>query len=319
MSLQLPQPGKTLAVNVDIDGLRFYRQIHGLESAKTGKDPIWEHGVPRFVEFFADLNLRATFFVVAEDLVPKSKGGAAPSIKEAQRRKSLLRSMRKSGHEIASHSFAHDYALSRGHYREIYADLERAKSTLSEVCGEEVTGFRAPGYNLSPALISAITETGYHYSSSRFPSPPYFLAKWATMAGMAMLGRSSGAIRGEILAPLSSRSPYQHDSGLWELPMSVVPLLRLPAIGTFFTLYGAKGQSLLLPLLKSEDWLNIEFHAIDLLDLSDLALDDPLGSSQPDLAKPGGDKKSIFLKWLGELSTSHENRTLGEVTEGLAR
>jgi len=317
MSTAAHASGNVLAVNVDIDGLRFYRHIHGLPESESDNDPIWESGVPRFLELFADLDLHATFFVVASDLVPTEDGGAAPSEEEALKRQALVRAMVDAGHEVASHSFSHDYGLSQGHYGDLCADLNRARNVLESACGEEIFGFRAPGYNLSPALISAISETGYSYSSSRFPSPPYFLAKWATMAGMALMGRSSGAIKGELLAPLTSRRPYKHDSGLWELPMSVMPVTRLPAIGTFFTLYGDAGPSFLLPMLKREPWLNIEFHAFDLLDCSDMPDGDTLGEHQPDLATPAGDKRSIFLRWLRELSAGHTNKTLASVSSEL--
>ncbi len=184
---------------------------------------------------------------------------------------------------------------------------------LEDALGAPVAGFRAPGYNLSPALIEAVAGSGATYSSSRFPSPPYFLAKWSVMLSSALRGRPSGSIRGEITAPFRSRHPYHHEGGLLELPMSVIPRLRLPAIGTFFTLYGARGPALLLPLLRREPWLNIEFHGVDLLDAQDPGVDPLVARHQPDLPRPVADKRALFLRWLRGLRPGHRPRTLAQI------
>ena len=99
--------------------------------------------------------------------------------------------------------------------------------------------------------------------------------------------------------------------------MSVVPVVRLPAIGTFFTLYGDAGLSTLLPMLKLERWLNIEFHGIDLLDSTDMPEGDTLDENQPDLSTPYPRKKELFSRWLGELSPGRDNKTLAAIAADL--
>lgn len=301
---------KRLAVNVDIDAIHHYANIHGIETGGPVRDPVWHLGVPRFQTFFADLGIKATFFVVASDLVPVSEGGTAPDADEALFRKDLVRSLLESGHEIASHSFSHDYALSKLTSPAILEDLNRACQVLEETIDRPIVGFRAPGYNLSAALVDAIQQSGATYSSSRFPSPPYFFAKWAVMTKSALTGRRSGSIVGELGAPFRSKKPYRHRNGLLELPMSVIPGVRLPAIGTFFTFYGKKGPSMFLPLLKRSPWLNIEFHGIDLVDSRDQGVPGRLVKYQGDLKRSAHDKEQIFRRWLEGVAADRTNRSL---------
>lgn len=313
-------PEGTISVNVDIDAIHFYYGIHGLTQRTSPEpDPVWTFGVPRFLNLFADLGLCATFFIVASDLVSISDGGTVRDESEVKRRRELVRSMIAQGHEVASHSFGHDYALSRQSFDEIKGDLQKAVDILSEVIEMPVTGFRAPGYNLSPPLIDAISESGADYSSSRLPSPPYFLAKWLVMLKGALMGQPSQSIVGEIAAPFLSRQPYRHPKGLLELPMSVIPLLRFPAIGTFFTLYSDRGIDWLLPHLKQENWLNLEFHGIDLVDASDVGMAQALVSRQFDLPTPLTQKCHLFTNWLSQLAQGRSNQTLAQVANNIDR
>ncbi len=304
----------SISVNVDIDAIRFYRSIHGLPRLATvAPDPVWTYGVPRLLDLFAELGVRATFFVVAADLVPVSDGGAVQAIAEVKRYRELVRTMIAQGHEVASHSFGHDYVLSRRPLQAINADLLRARAVLSDVTGVSVRGFRAPGYNLSRHLIEAIQESGATYSSSRLPSPPYVAAKWLMMLKGALTRRSSESIVGEMTAPFFSRLPYRHRRGLLELPISVMPWLRLPVIGTFLTLYGKRGKRWLLPRLSHETWLNLEFHGIDLVDAADVAVGQELANYQLDLQTPVAKKRALFNTWISHLAQHRLNLTLEEV------
>ena len=173
----------TSAIGLDVDSLRFYREIHGLppdDAASLDRDPIYTVALERFAGLLDEASVRATLFLVGED---------APH--HAER----FAFVKTSSSEIASHSHAHDYRLSQRSSAAIADDLRRADAALVPLNGgHPLSGFRAPGYNVSPALIEAVVARGYRYDSSLLPSPLYWIARGATIASYRALGRRSRSL-----------------------------------------------------------------------------------------------------------------------------
>jgi polysaccharide deacetylase family protein (PEP-CTERM system associated) len=89
----------------------------------------------------------------------------------AERFPSLVRTIARAGHEIASHGFAHRlvYDQTPAAFRD---DVRRAKSELEAAAGLEVVGYRAPSYSVTPQSLWALDvliEEGYRYDASIFP------------------------------------------------------------------------------------------------------------------------------------------------------
>lgn len=255
--------------------------------------------MPRFLDLFAEHGLRATFFVVASDLEREGPRRVAEQVVAA-------------GHELASHTWSHPYDLIRRSASEIRREIERAEGPLAELRGRPVAGFRAPGYNLSTAVLEILAERGYSYDSSLFPCPPYYLARAAAIAGMRVVGRRSRSIAGDWRAPFGRRAPHRR-LGLVEFPMTVLPGLRLPLIGTSLALMPRVGVFALGPVLKRMAFVNLEFHAVDLLDYADLP-GSPLPAHQPDLQRLLGEKKPAYEAALRACSGA-ENGTLEELAQ----
>jgi peptidoglycan/xylan/chitin deacetylase (PgdA/CDA1 family) len=286
------------AVNVDVDSLNLYHAIHGIPVDAAG-DAAWELGVPRFLDLFSCLGLKATFFVVAQDLERPEPRRVAMELVAA-------------GHEIASHSWSHPYNLINLPIDEIRTEIVRAEELLGEVRGTPVRGFRAPGYNLSDDLLQVLADRGYRYDSSLFPCPPYFLARAAVISVMTMLGRKSASIVGDWSAPFSDPMPHQIAVGekhIIEYPIAVVPWLRLPLIGTSLTLLGQRGIPLLAPAIARMPFRNIEFHALDLLDKDD-PINNALVRRQRDLRTPVANKRAVFADTLKLCAENAQNETL---------
>ncbi len=149
------------SVSVDLDGLGCYAAIHGLDAGALSERELQAvpvAAVSRLSELFSALRLRATFFAIGGEMGIPGSGRA-------------LRAAADAGHEVGSHSHAHDYALSRRPAAEIDADLERAEGAILEAVGKAPRGFRAPGYTLSRALLEAVRARGYLYDSSLLRRP----------------------------------------------------------------------------------------------------------------------------------------------------
>lgn len=292
---------RRLAVNVDIDGLRLYRAIHGLSTrAGDAADLAWTVGVPRFADLFESFGVRGTFFVVAEDL-------------EVPAHQEIARRLVAAGHELASHSHSHPYDLTRKSDVEIEGELRRADAAIAEVRGSPVTGFRGPGYNTNDTIGRALKALGYTYESSRFPCPPYYAARAGAIVAMRLFGRRSHSIVGNPAHAFGALEPSRNTHGLVDFPMSVLPGIRFPLIGTSLTLVGATALTALAPVLRSQAFLNLEFHALDLLDRQDLeGLDDALANAQVDLRRPVKAKHAAFAAALRGVVPGAEARTLEE-------
>ncbi len=278
--------GPAAAVNVDIDSLYLYYRLHDLDEARA-TNAVWERGVPRFLDLFDSLGVKATFFVVASDL---ERWPAAREIAER---------LVASGHELGSHSWSHPYDLTRQHDKFVRNELKRSFDLLSDVVGRPITGFRAPGYTMTDRVLRLLAETGYRYDSSIFPCPPYYLAKLGVLASMALRGKKSQSIVGPPSVMWAKTRPYR-THGLVEMPVTVLPGLRFPFIGTSLLMMGLKGYRLIRPWLRRARVVNLEFHGIDLCDLQQDGID-PALLKQPDLRVDLDNKLALFTEVIRDL------------------
>jgi peptidoglycan/xylan/chitin deacetylase (PgdA/CDA1 family) len=246
-------------VSVDLDDIACYTAIHGLpapDQAHAGL--VLERALPRFLELFAELDVRATFFVIGRDLERDLEGSG--------RGAAWLQAAMKAGHELASHSYAHDYGMIGWSADRIAADLAKADALLRGI-GAEPRGFRAPGYLHDTRMLRQVAALGYHYDSSLLPSPPYFAVKQSVLAAMRVTGRTSHSQMGHARSFLGPTTPHLLvDSGLWEFPMSVSPTLRWPLIGTTLLAGPEPARRLAYAQASTLAWLHLELHGIDLLD-----------------------------------------------------
>jgi len=143
----------------------------------------------------------------------------------AERYPQLVRDIKKSGHEIGSHSHAHRliYEMTPDEFRD---DLRRAGEAIGSITGERVTAFRAPCFSVTSRSLWALdilAEEGYRYDSSIFP-----------------VHHDNYGI------PSAERFPHRITCArgdMWEFPPSVVKFWKfnLPvAGGGYFRLYPAR-------------------------------------------------------------------------------
>jgi peptidoglycan/xylan/chitin deacetylase (PgdA/CDA1 family) len=286
------------AVSVDLDGLHHYARIHGLPEALLDEDARSLHlrvALPRLLRLLEAKGMKATFFVVGEDVHGPGREALSAAVRQ--------------GHELASHSHTHPYGLSRCSQTEVEDELAKAEAALESLSGRRPVGFRAPGYTLSTAMLGALTRRAYRYDASVFPAAPYYLAKAAVLAGMALRGRASASALDNPRVLFAPRMPYRPDAAapyrkggapLLEVPMTVTPFLRVPFFGTLLTLAPWGVVERAYRAVAQGSFLSLELHAVDVLDASD-GVPQALVSAQRDFRVAAAEKQrrlALVLGWL---------------------
>lgn len=257
--------------------------------------------LPRFGELFAQAGVKATFFVVGGDLEDDPEGCAR------------LAELAADGHELANHSFTHPYDLVRRAPAEIADEIDRAHGAIGACAGHPPVGFRAPGYELSAALVELLCDRSYRYDSSAFPSLPYYGAKAAVMAAMRLARRPSGSILGSPRVLTAPLGPYHPARGapyrrgflpILELPIAVTPRLRLPVFGTSLVTAPAWLRRRLVAAAVGRPFFNLELHGIDLADAVADGLPPALIARQPDLRRTLAEKRAALAATLAQIRAS---------------
>jgi peptidoglycan-N-acetylglucosamine deacetylase len=288
------------SLSIDLDGLEHYHAIHGLPAPAPGPEPVYGKASARFGEVCDRLGVKGTVFCVGRDLA-RAPGAAA------------ARALHEAGHEIANHSLSHDYALSRLPAEAISAEVRGGADAIERATGSRPVGFRAPGYALSAALVRALAGDGYRYDSSTFNALPYYAAKAAVMAALALRRQPSRAVLDRPRVLLAPRAPYRprpdepyargsppDASPVLELPVTT-GLLGFPLVGTFVATLPAWAVHAFSRGTGALPLLNLELHGIDLLDASDAS--PALAARQRDLGVPAATKierLERFVRSVGE-------------------
>lgn len=237
-------PQAELFVSVDLDDVRHHLSGYGVEADATPRSLAIDRALPRYLELFAALGLRASFFVVAED---------------AARHAPELRAAIAGGHEIASHSFTHPVPFTGVRGEALRRETAAARAAIEQAVGVRVDGFRSPGFGLAPAVLDAVAAAGYSYDASLLPTP-------AAIAFAARLyGMNAGPLGATVRYAFAPRRPRRLAGGLWEAPVSTLRLLRLPMYHTLCLFLGARRFAALARFLRGEAYVHYVMHAIDLL------------------------------------------------------
>jgi peptidoglycan/xylan/chitin deacetylase (PgdA/CDA1 family) len=239
-------------VHIDVDDLWIYAAEYGVP-ARSITESVYTEALPRFLELLDEADARATFFVVARDL---EKPSARAFCNEAVHL----------GHEVANHTFSHPVAFHRLSPEEKMAEILRADAAISDATGQKPVGFRAPGYYLDGTIVETLAKNGYLYDSSILPTFVQPLFKlYITLRSRRSIDKQFGTSRSPLVSQRLRRLTRGTIDGPWiyELPISVLPILRLPVHSTFsFQLPRTARRAVLGELLRRRDAV-VLFHAVD--------------------------------------------------------
>jgi len=208
------------SLSLDLDNRWSYLKTHG--------DPRWQSFpsylhvvVPRVLEFFAARRIAITVFIVGQD-------AALPH------HQPVLRAIAAAGHEIGNHSFHHEPWLQRYDATQIGEEIARAERHIEQATGRRPIGFRGPGFSISSTALAVLAARGYAYDASTFPTfigplarAYYFLKSDLTRRARDQRSELFGN-PGDGLRPLRPYRWQLEEGDLLEIPVTVMPLVRLP-------------------------------------------------------------------------------------------
>ena len=268
-------------VQVDLDSSYAYKaSLSGSRESRPEEDPVYTLGIPRILALLDALGLRATFFVVGQDVGFDAHARSLAAILEA-------------GHELANHGQRHLLGLSKADDDTVAREILEAHEALDRGVGVEAVGFRTPGWDVSAGILERLAQAGYRYDSSICPT-------W--------LGG----------APARPYFPNLHkpwrrgvQRELVEIPAGVMPWTRVPYSAT---MQMVTGDFMLERSVRSfgPTPLAYTFHGIDLVDPSEV---DPVLGQHPAIRLPLERKQAALRRILGVISSGRRSITTAAAAE----
>jgi len=229
------------ALSVDLE---FFSHIPAYRNANGGADreAVGLEQVAWLRERFAERDAFGTFFTVSE-VADSHPAEIAP--------------LADDGHEIASHTHTHRHLseISAADRRE---EFVRSKRLLEDICDTDVVGFRAPSFDIADDHFEMLADAGYDYDSSVLPCRS--IPGW--------YGGEHDAERPCLASVVDADAP----ADLGEVPVSVMPGLRLPLTGTWIRFFGVHYTLLgmrwlarrdIAPVLYVHPWELADLPAVD--------------------------------------------------------
>lgn len=227
-------------VSVDVE---LFEQTPASRAADgTAPSGVGIEGCQYLRDCFAEYDATATCFVVSE---------------LAERCPDEITAFADAGHEIGSHTHTHRH-LSEIPPDQRHEELTRSREILRDLTGTAVRGFRAPSFDVAGDHFETVAGAGYDYDSS-------------VVASRRIPGWYGGEFDLRWPAPATD---VREDApaSLMELPVAVMPGLRLPLTGTWIRFFGPRytilGMKLLArrgiaPVLYFHPWEFVDLPAVD--------------------------------------------------------
>ena len=257
-------PKPPVFIQIDLDGLWAIRRCYGYPVGDGFvNDPIYTRALPFFREILKKYHALSTLFVVGKDL-------------EVQEKARLLQDFIHEEHEIACHTYDHMIGLTQLSADDVHNDIQRCRQSIRQILQVDVNGFRAPGYAINTTVWQVLAELGFRYDASLLQTPWSGILK-KIVNSFIIHGSSRSRQFGKPIPASCPRIPFQLGAidsfadepfkGLWEIPVTVSPSLKLPVQISYAQIGGAR-----LFLRTAEYYrrhnlpLSCVFHGIDLVD-----------------------------------------------------
>jgi len=199
-----------------------------LKNGRTDYSTIID-GVPILLDLFSGFGVRSTFFVTSD---------------AAENTSQVLRGIVKDKHEIGCHAWG---TLE-------HANLKAATKTITKHLNITPIGFRAHRHKINCETLLSLSKLGYKYDSSIVASSRLFNREYSPRAPKTPYRPSLS----DLCVP--GQSP------LLEIPVSSLPIIRLPLGLSYIKLFGLKLYKLFLSRLRQAT-IVVYLHPYDLFTL----------------------------------------------------
>jgi len=252
------------SINIDLDTLcEELDEDTRLIRSTPLRAVTYQRVLPRFLELLDRLNLKATFFIIGCDVAPHA---------------ATFKRIAAAGHELANHTMNHPKQLVRLSDDALVQGIRECGAAIHAATGVTPTGFRAPGYTVSPAVLKALRGCGYTYDSSLNASWVYLTLKRVFKA--VRLNDQEFMICQPFADTIGPRNPYfvgdrlsrADGDGFIEIPVSIVPYLHYPFVTSVLIQLGLPFTMWCLRrLIGAGRFVNCNLHINEFTDRSDLA------------------------------------------------
>jgi len=155
----------------------------------------------------------------------------------------ILERLKKIGSRFETHTYSHPLRVPP---EDKIKDIQNGIAAYERYFGEKPRGYRAPQGIISSAEVKFLADEGIHYSSSVFPS--YLPGRYKNLH--------------------LPTAPFRYrDIGLLEIPMSVVPYIRLPITASHINLLTFEFYRWMMASLGLPTLINVCMHLYDFVNI----------------------------------------------------
>jgi peptidoglycan/xylan/chitin deacetylase (PgdA/CDA1 family) len=305
----------TANLSIDLDDKWAYLRAAGRSdwAERSSYLPIV---VPRIIEMMNGIELPLTVFVVGRDLEDSGKIDCIKNLSSIPE------------HEFANHSYNHLPWLHTMTNEEIEFEIRETSRLIEQHLRTRPRGFRGPGFSCPSHVLEVLASQGFHYDASLFPTSiaPIARAVFLMKSGLSDEQREKASkLYGGWNSAFQPNRPFRradHQSRLWELPVTTMPIARTPIHFSYLTYLASFSTIAAKAYFRKAIWMcrltrtspSLLLHPPDFLGKED----DSDMSYFPAMSMSYGDKHR-FVRWALQLyAESFEVKTMLKQTENLA-
>lgn len=231
------------SLSLDLDNKWSYMKTHGEPGADTFPS-YFDVLIPYVLDLLDLHGLKITFFVVGQDAA-------------LDRNRDYLRMLTTRGHEVGNHSFHHEPWLHLYARKQIEKEVSGAEAEIERATGQKPVGFRGPGFSWSPDLLNVLSDRGYIFDASTFPTYLGPIARFYYLSTSRLTAEEKDQRRllfGNFKEGLRLVKPYRwqlpNGSALLELPVTTIPGIKVPFHLSYLLYLSRISLTLMLLYLK---------------------------------------------------------------------